>query len=151
MQATGPGGAVVTYSASATDIVDGSVPVDCTPASGSTFPLGAHDGRLHAPRTATTTRRPPASTCSSRTRGAPVLTVPADFTVEADEPGGANVTYTASATDDVDGPVPVTCTPPSGSFFPIRVNVVTCTATDSDGNTSTETFRIRVRTRRRRR
>lgn len=39
--ATGPDGARVNYSATATDNVDGDVAVDCSPASGSTFPVGA--------------------------------------------------------------------------------------------------------------
>jgi hypothetical protein len=34
------GGKLMTYSASATDVCAGSVSVNCTPASGSTFPLG---------------------------------------------------------------------------------------------------------------
>ena len=38
--ATGPSGAVVHYSASATDNIDPSVPAICSPASGSTFALG---------------------------------------------------------------------------------------------------------------
>src|SRR3989475_12422255 len=37
--AFGPSGAVVTDSASATDLVDGPVAVTCLPASGSTFPV----------------------------------------------------------------------------------------------------------------
>jgi len=40
-EATGPGGAAVTYSVSATDLVDGSRPVTCDHLSGSTFPLGS--------------------------------------------------------------------------------------------------------------
>ena len=40
VEATGPDGATVEYNASAEDAVDGNVPVDCSPASGSTFPLG---------------------------------------------------------------------------------------------------------------
>lgn len=39
--ATGPTGAVVNYSASATDNVDPALPVACLPPSGSTFPVGA--------------------------------------------------------------------------------------------------------------
>jgi hypothetical protein len=39
-EATGPSGAVVTFSASATDETDGAVAVTLNPASGSTFPLG---------------------------------------------------------------------------------------------------------------
>ena len=39
-EATGPSGTTVSYSASATDIVSGSVPIVCVPASGSAFALG---------------------------------------------------------------------------------------------------------------
>jgi hypothetical protein len=144
VDATGPSGAVVNYTVTATDLVDGSVPVSCTPPSGSTFPIGQ------------TTVDCTAQDSHGNTAGAsfdvivvdtssPVITVPDDFTVEADQPGGAVVTYTASATDATDGPVPVDCTPPSGSFFPIRVNNVTCTAVDSDGNQATAVFKITVR------
>jgi hypothetical protein len=38
--ATSPSGAIVNYSVSATDLVDGSRPVACSPSSGSTFPIG---------------------------------------------------------------------------------------------------------------
>lgn len=38
--ATGASGAVVNFTATATDTVDGNVQVTCTPASGSTFPIG---------------------------------------------------------------------------------------------------------------
>lgn len=40
VEATGPGGAVVTFSGSANDDKDGVVPVTFSPASGSSFPLG---------------------------------------------------------------------------------------------------------------
>jgi hypothetical protein len=40
LPATSADGAVVTFSASAQDIVDGDVAVDCAPASGSVFPRG---------------------------------------------------------------------------------------------------------------
>jgi hypothetical protein len=39
-EATGPSGRAVSYSATANDLVDGSRPVTCDHASGSTFPLG---------------------------------------------------------------------------------------------------------------
>ncbi len=39
-EATGPSGAAVTFTVSATDLVDGSVTVTCDHLSGSTFPLG---------------------------------------------------------------------------------------------------------------
>ncbi len=40
VEATGPGGAIVNYTATATDIVDVTDPVTCVPASGSLFPVG---------------------------------------------------------------------------------------------------------------
>jgi hypothetical protein len=40
--ATGPSGAVVTFTTSASDIVDGTVSVTCTPSSGATFAPGMH-------------------------------------------------------------------------------------------------------------
>lgn len=40
VEATSEQGAVVTYEVTAQDDRDGTVPVECTPASGSTFPIG---------------------------------------------------------------------------------------------------------------
>jgi len=51
----------------------------------------------------------------------------------------------ASATDVVDGTVPVTCTPASGATFALGPTTVTCTATDAAGNTATGTFAVLVR------
>jgi hypothetical protein len=55
------------------------------------------------------------------------------------------VTFNATAEDAVDGSVDMTCTPPSGSTFPIGTTSVSCSATDAAGNTSTETFSVTVR------
>jgi subtilisin-like proprotein convertase family protein len=75
---------------------------------------------------------------------APTVTVPATITVLASSPAGAVVTYSASATDAIDGDVPVTCAPPSGSTFPLGTTMVTCTATDAAGNVGTATFQVMV-------
>lgn len=75
----------------------------------------------------------------------PVITSHPDVTATASGPAGATVTYAApTATDETDGPVPVTCTPPSGSSFPIGVTTVRCTAADAGGNTATSSFTITV-------
>jgi hypothetical protein len=58
------------------------------------------------------------------------------------------VTFSVTATDDVDGKVPVACLPHSGSRFPIGRTVVRCSATDTSGNTATATFAITVKARR---
>jgi hypothetical protein len=74
----------------------------------------------------------------------PVLSLPQDLTVEATSAAGAAVSYNATATDETDPQPSVSCTPPSGSTFPLGTTVVTCTATDSSGNQGTGSFRIRV-------
>ena len=59
--------------------------------------------------------------------------------------GADNVVYTGASADDVvDGDLPVTCTPASGSTFPLGITTVTCTATDEAGNIGEGTFTIEV-------
>jgi hypothetical protein len=74
---------------------------------------------------------------------APVVTVPQPITAEATSAAGAVVTFTASATG-VDGAEPVTCTPSSGSTFPLDLTVVHCVATDSFGGSSAASFDVTV-------
>ena len=74
----------------------------------------------------------------------PVLTVPADMTVPATGPTGAVVTFTATATDNVDGALTPVCVPASGSLFPVGLTTVSCTATDAAGNTGTASFMVTV-------
>jgi HYR domain len=74
----------------------------------------------------------------------PTLTVPGDITEDATSADGAVVTFEVTAQDNVDGTVPVECTPESGSTFPIGVTTVECTATDAAGNTATASFTITV-------
>ncbi len=77
---------------------------------------------------------------------APVISdVPADITREAGGPDGAVVTFTPpTAEDNTDGALPVTCTPASGSLFPIGTTQVTCMATDASGNSTSATFNVTV-------
>jgi hypothetical protein len=79
----------------------------------------------------------------------PTLSGTTSKTVRA--PKGAKrvrVTYTVRASDAVDGQLPVTCLPRSGSRFPIGRTVVRCSATDSSANTATARFIVTVRPRR---
>jgi hypothetical protein len=75
----------------------------------------------------------------------PILSLPAAIITEATGSSGAVVTYTASATDAVDGAVTPTCAPASGSTFPLGTTTVNCTATDKAGNTARGSFTITVR------
>jgi hypothetical protein len=56
-----------------------------------------------------------------------------------------HVIYRVTASDAVDGAVPVTCKPRSGSRFPLGRTRVTCSAMDKSANTATASFRVTVR------
>ena len=144
VEATGPAGATATYEATAADIVDGPVAVDCTPASDSTFPLGANEVACSAEDGAGNVGRG-GFTLTVADRTPPGLHLPADVVTEATGPAGAEVNYTATATDLVDGPVTPACAPASGTTFAIDTTTVNCSAADTRGNTDTGTFLVTVR------
>ncbi len=75
----------------------------------------------------------------------PVITVPSNMNIDLPQYHTATtLSYTASAYDMIDGTVPVSCTPTSGSTAPIGITVVTCTATDSAANVGTGSFIVNV-------
>jgi hypothetical protein len=142
----GPAGtASVSFGASALDLVSGTVPVVCSPASGSPFAVGtttvdcsaadALDNVGHGSFTVTV--RPQQNT-------PPVVTVPGNLTVEATGASGAIVAFAASAADTQDGPLTPTCAPASGTLFALGTKTVTCTATDSGGLTGSASFTVTV-------
>ena len=145
--ATSSAGAVVSYTKpTATDLVDGDRPVDCSPASGSTFAAGvttnvnctASDASGHGNSAGFSV------TVGSWDSTGPVISAPGDFSVEATSSSGAVVTFSVSANDAVDGAVPVNCSPGSGSTLSLGSHLVTCTASDSHGNSSSRSFTVTV-------
>lgn len=74
----------------------------------------------------------------------PVLDLPADITTVATSADGADVTYDATAHDNSDPSPSVSCTPASGTLFPIGKTTVSCVATDATGNTANGTFSVTV-------
>lgn len=131
-------GAAVDYAVpSATDDVDGPVPVACAPAPGALFPLGAtivtcsaHDAAGNVARVAfsiTVTDQTP-----------PVIEQPNNVLIDGADPSGAVVNFPIpAAQDNVDGPVAVGCDWAPGSRFPVGTTVVTCSAHDAAGNVAT--------------
>jgi hypothetical protein len=70
---------------------------------------------------------------------------PQDVQAEATGPQGAAVGYAVpTATDDVDGPVAVTCAPASGSPFALGTTSVRCASADAAGNQAEVFFAVTV-------
>lgn len=137
-------GAPVSYTEpTATDAVDGSVAVTCTPSSGSTFPLGSTTVACSATDTAGNSASASFTVTVADTT-APTLVLPAPVSETATSYSGATVTFSASAADLVDPIVTVTCAPSSGSVFPVGTTTVSCAAADTAGNTASGTFTVTV-------
>lgn len=77
---------------------------------------------------------------------APAISGATSRTVKAPRKAkSVRVRYSVAATDAVDGAVPVTCSPRSGSTFKRGRTRVECSATDSSGNTSKAQFTVTVK------
>ena len=145
VNATSASGVPVSYAASATDNVDGPLTPSCNPSSASAFPVGTTTVICSATDAHGNTGR--ASfivTVVLVDTTPPNVTVPGDMTVDATSPSGAAVTFSASATDNLDGSLTPSCKPSSGEMFPFGTTTVTCSATDSHGNTGTASFTVTV-------
>lgn len=74
----------------------------------------------------------------------PVLSFPAEPTVDATSPDGAPAFYTVGVTDNLDRAPALDCSRVSGSEFPIGTIQVSCSATDAAGNRSSGSFLVLV-------
>jgi len=134
--------AVVDFTASATDNCPGAS-ISYNPPSGSSFATGttaieaiATDGSGNA------------DTCyfnvTVNDSESPVITCPADITVNND-PGqcGAVVSFSATATDNCSG-VTISYNPTPGSVFPVGTTPIEAIALDTSGNADTCYFNVIV-------
>ena len=131
------------YSATATDNCPGVGTPTCSPASGSSFPAGTTTVTCTA-----TDASGNQGSCSFTVTVAdnqnPVVTCPADKTLTAGANCMASTTYAATATDNCPGVGAPSCSPPSGSSFPLGTTTVTCTANDASGNQGSCSFTVTV-------
>jgi hypothetical protein len=75
----------------------------------------------------------------------PTIVVPGRTDASTTSASGRTVGYGAVPAVDNSGPVnAASCTPPSGSEFPVGTTTVSCTATDPSGNPKTATFPVVV-------
>lgn len=139
LEATGPLTSATLGTASASDAVDGSVAViNDAPAF---FPVGittvTYTSTDSAGNKAVATQ-----TVTVTDTTAPVISAPANVTIEATANTTAVAIGTASATDLVDGTVAVANNAPTA--YPVGVTTVTYSATDAAGNSSTAVQTITV-------
>ncbi|HEU4388617.1 MAG TPA: HYR domain-containing protein, partial [Blastocatellia bacterium] len=134
--------AVVSFAPTASDGCPG-VTIASVPPSGSSFPLGTTTVNVTAQDTAGN-----AATCSFTVTvkdvTPPAITCPANITKTSLGGACVNVTYTVPTATEACSAAPVTCSPPSGSCFPVGTTTVTCSATDASSNTGTCTFKVSV-------
>ena len=121
--------------------------VDCTPRSGKTFfPIG--DTPVFCTALDPDTRAVGlGGFVVEVVDEPPVVTVPPGIVAEATSALGAVVSFDASATDAVSGPLPVDCVPSSPALFALdETTTVSCQATDGAGHTSAPvTFPVTVK------
>jgi hypothetical protein len=144
-EAASAAGAVVTYTTPTASDTVGVTSVSCVPASGSLFALGTTTVTCTAQDAALNTAVMTFTVTVEDTTPPVFTSAPANLTVEASTAAGASVSYAPEATDTVSLPVTVTCTPPSGTTFPIGTTSVTCVARDAALRTATATFTVTVR------
>ncbi len=142
-EATSASGVLVSYTVTASDVVDGALTASCTPLSGTTFALGDTIVNCSATDSSNQTTSGSFSVTVVDTTG-PALTLPADISVKSTASTGAIVSFTASATDAVDGPIVPNCSPVSGSNFVLGATIVNCSATDGANNTTVGSFNVTV-------
>jgi len=76
----------------------------------------------------------------------PTITVPSNITTPATSASGAVVTYTATATASEELVSSFSCSPASGSTFPVGSTEVKCTAVTGHENTAKASFDVKVTT-----
>jgi hypothetical protein len=146
-EATGPapGTATVSFTVSATDIVDPAPTVSCSPSSGTAFPRGTATVSCTARDASGNTSAPATFNVNVVDTTPPVITTPGNVNTTTEDPSGTPVPYgPVTATDAVAGSITPSCSPASGSKFAVGTTTVTCSASDGT-NTTTATFSVAVK------
>ncbi|MEW6131002.1 MAG: HYR domain-containing protein [Acidobacteriota bacterium] len=118
--------------------------INCTPPSGTAFPLGI-TGVVCQSRDQSNNLSTCAFSIIVTDNQSPIIQCPPNQTVNAASgQTSATVTYPAPQVSDIDTKTTVTCVPPSGSSFALGITIVTCTATDSGENKASCSFTVTV-------
>lgn len=142
-EASSANGAAVNYRVSANDAIDGTVTVNCLPASGQNFIMGvttvACDATDHSGN-----KSAESFTVSVVDSTTPQLSMPSNMEAESADDSSVVIEYQVTATDNVDQAITAICAPLSGSQFAVGDTTVTCEVTDSAGNSASSSFLVSV-------
>lgn len=148
VEATGPKGTAVSYSASAVDVVSGAVTPVCLPASASAFPLGSTIVKCTATDAAGNSASGNFSVTSRDTTPPSIVISPSQINVVVTSIPATRATLglPSPAVSDLVDPNPrVTDNAPS--MFSTGAFAIVFTATDASGNKSTATLNVNVQLR----
>ncbi len=137
-------GAIVTWVVSATDDCDQNVSITCVPPSGSMFTPGVHTVICTARDDCGKTDQCSFQVTVVEDKTPPVIVCPGDIKQWICDSNGTRVSYVISVSDDYDPSPTVTCSPPSGGFFPVGTTTVLCVARDKCGNQSQCSFDVTI-------
>jgi uncharacterized protein (TIGR03382 family) len=144
VEATGPSGAVVSFSRPVTSDAASTPTVTFSPASESTLALGTHSIRVTSTDGAGNQRTCTFSVLVNDTTP-PQLTCPGDQRVTTTSDSGARVDYPSLQARDSVTPSPaLTVDHPSGTLFPVGETLVTARTTDEAGNANQCSFKVTV-------
>ena len=142
------GGASATFNPQAIDNIDELLTPTCNYTTGSVFPVGTTTVTCTATDAAgntgigtfaiIVTYTPPPDTTP------PTISMLSDISDSTSDQNGKIITFTVTASDDVGVTSGPTCSPFSGSIFPVGTTTVTCTATDAAGNTNSRSFNVTI-------
>ena len=141
-------GASATFNPQAIDNIDELLTPTCNYTTGSIFPVGTTTVTCTATDAAgntgigtfaiIVTYIPPPDTTP------PTISMLSDISDSTSDQNGKIITFTVTASDDVGVTSGPTCSPFSGSVFPVGTTTVTCTATDAAGNTNSSSFNVTI-------
>lgn len=140
-------GSIVKFDSRAEDSIDGeAAAVECSPFSGSLFPVGvtqvecvAYDKSLNPGY-----GRFMVEVQDKETSGRLAVHMPDELRAEAAGRDGAKVNFTVTASGGGDPAPVVKCDPRSGSLFPLGPTTVKCQASDQFGAEATGEFNVVV-------
>ena len=140
----------ITYSIpTATDAIGISGSVTCDPPSNTLFPIGTTivtcsvsdtSGNIATSSFLVKIQRvdPPVDNTP------PIINIPNNIAVGTNVENSQPVSFSVTATDDMDGTVTPTCTHNSGSNFSIGTTIVTCSVSDHAGNSDSKSFTVTI-------